>query len=175
MSTVKKNNVALIGFMGAGKTVAAKRLGEILARPVVSTDKLIEERAGSTISHIFERFGENYFRKIERDIVTEVAKQHNVIIDCGGGVAIDPHNLTQLKKHSVLIYLSTSAKVIYERIKEHTHRPLLQGKDPQKTIKELLAARLPYSEKCDYTIDTDGKKNEQVCDEILKLFNKQGG
>ena len=166
-----KNNLALIGFMGSGKTVAAKRLGELLERPVISTDQLVEERAGSKISYIFERFGENYFRKIERDIITEVAKQNHVIIDCGGGVVIDPHNLTQLKKKSVVIYLSASAEVIYERVKQYTHRPLLQNKDPQKTIKELLTTRLPYYQKADYTIETDGKTNEQVCDEILESVN----
>ena len=166
-----KNNLALIGFMGSGKTVAAKRLGELLERPVISTDQLVEERAGSKISYIFERFGENYFRKIERDIITEVAKQNHVIIDCGGGVAIDPHNLTQLKKKSVLIYLAASPQVIYDRVKNDTHRPLLQSPDPKLKIKELLKARELSYKKCDYTIDTDGKTNEQVCDEILKLIS----
>jgi len=173
MSLTHKNNLALIGFMGSGKTVAAERLGELLQRPVVSTDKLIEERAGSKIADIFERFGESYFRKIERDIVTEVAKHHGVIIDCGGGAVVDPHNLNQLKKKSLLIYLSASPKVIYERVKDDTHRPLLKGEDPQKTIKELLALRQPFYKKADYTIDTDGKTNEQVCDEILKLLHNQ--
>ncbi len=157
--------------MGSGKSVAATLLVELLNREKVSTDQMIEAKAGAKISKIFESFGESYFRKVERDIVSEVAKCQNVIIDCGGGVVLDKANVANLKKSGILIYLSASAKVIFERVKNTSRRPLLQVDDPLKRIKALLKEREKYYAQADYTIDTDGKSNEQVCDEILKLIS----
>ena len=117
-------NIVLIGFMGSGKSMTAKKLAEILKRKIISTDKMIEEREGRTISKIFEESGESYFRKIEKDVIAEVSAQTGVILDCGGGGVLDPGNMANLRRNGILIYLSASPDSIYENIKNKTRSNL---------------------------------------------------
>ncbi len=165
-------NIVLIGFMGVGKSLAAKHLSEKLQRPVICTDDLIVAKEGKSIAKIFQDNGEAYFRKVEADIVASIADKQNVIVDCGGGVALNPENLELLKKTGIVFYLSASPEEIYKNVKDQTNRPLLNTPDPKNKIKELLQARRPFYEKADHVIDADGKTGEQLCVDILTLFKK---
>ena len=165
---MKKTNIALIGFMGAGKTGVAKLLGKRLKRDVISTDGMIEKIEGQTISDIFKTKGEAYFRALEKKVVKEISSKTGVIIDCGGGVVLDRENVVNLKAQGQLFYLFTSPQVIYQRVKHQTHRPLLQREDPLATIKELIEMRQPLYEQADVIINTDGHKLEDTCEEVLK-------
>ncbi len=165
-------NIVLIGFMGVGKSLAAKHLAEKLQRPVISTDELVVLKEKKSIAKIFQDHGESYFRKIESGIVAAIADKENVIIDCGGGVALNSHNLELLKKNGIVFYLSASPEEIYKNVKDQTNRPLLNTPDPKNKIKELLEQRRPFYEKADYVIDADGKTGEQLCVDILMLFKK---
>jgi len=113
---MKRMNISIIGFMGAGKSLISKLLAKILNKKRVSLDDLIEEKEGRKITEIFKNSGEAYFRKIESQIIDEVIKEDNLVIDCGGGAVINPKNIEALKKDGVLIYLSASPEVIYDRI-----------------------------------------------------------
>ncbi len=164
-------NIVLIGFMGAGKTVAARVLARRLKAKAVSTDELIEKKEGRPIPEIFAKSGEPYFRGLEKDIIREVSRKKNLIIDCGGGVFVDPENAALLKKHGIVIYLSATPEVLHERTAGRKHRPLLNVDDPMARIKELLAQREPSYKQAHYTLDTSHKKNSQVCDEIIALLD----
>jgi len=163
-------NIVLIGFMGAGKSVAAQELKKRLNRKVVSTDAAIEAQEGRPITDIFRDSGEEYFRRLERDCVVKLSEQSNLIMDCGGGIFLDPQNILQLKKSGIVFYLSASPETIEARTKGTKHRPLLNTADSKSVIVELLAKRKPYYEQADYVIDTDHKTNEQVCDEIEDII-----
>ncbi len=165
-------NIVLIGFMGVGKSLAAKHLAAKLKWPVVSTDEMIVAKEGKSIAKIFQDSGESYFRQVEAHIVKAIADKDNVIIDCGGGVALNPQNLELLKKNGIVFYLSACPEEIYKNVKDQTNRPLLNTPDPKNKIKELLQARRPFYEKADYVIDADGKTGEQLCVDILTLFKK---
>ena len=93
-----------------------------------------------------------------------------MIIDCGGGVVLDPENITNLKKNGTLIYLSASAESIWQRVKGRKHRPLLNVEDPQAKIKELLESRKSFYEQADHVVDTNNKTINAVCDEIGRLL-----
>ncbi len=162
-----RKNIVLVGFMGAGKTGVSIYLAKVLKRPRVSTDELIEKKEKRSIARIFQDSGEDYFRRREKEIVRELAAQANLIIDCGGGVVLQPGNLDQLKKNGILIYLSASPEMIYQRVKNHTHRPLLNVADPQSKIKEMLQSRKFFYEQAEYTIDTNSKSVEQTAEEVL--------
>ena len=166
-------NIVLIGFMGVGKSLAAKHLSAKLSRPIVSTDELIVAQEGKSIAKIFQDHGELYFRQVEAKIVEAIADKDNLIVDCGGGIALNPHNLELLKKNGIVFYLSASAEEIYKNVKDQKHRPLLNNTpDPKNKINELLNKRRPFYEKADHIIDADGKTGEQLCVDILTLFNK---
>ena len=172
MKLDQNKNIALIGFMGAGKSVAAKRLSGLLKKELISTDQYIEKKEGRPIAQIFAEEGEARFRAMERAAVKEIGQKRNIIIDCGGGIVLNPDNIRDLKKNSIIIYLSASPEMVLKRIKDHKHRPLINVPDPLGKIKELLAQRLPLYEQADLTIDTDNKTNAAVCDEILDLLKK---
>lgn len=165
-------NIALVGFMASGKSTISKYLAQKLQLRVVSIDVMIVEKEGRLITDIFKDSGEPYFRAVETQVVAQAVKLENVIIDCGGGVVLAEENIVNLKSNSILIYLSTSPEVIYERAKKETHRPLLNVEDPLGKIKELLTARLPFYQKADFTVTTDDKTIDQISEEIVAIIKK---
>ncbi len=166
-------NIVLIGFMGSGKSVVAKRLAAQLKRKVLSTDGLIIKREGKSIAKIFRDSGEDDFRRCEREVIADIAQKENVIIDCGGGAVLDKENLTKLKEKGILFYLDATPEVIYQRIKKQRHRPLLNCPNPMDRIEELLTARRPFYEKADHVINTDGKSAQQACKEIVAIVTEK--
>ncbi len=164
-------NIVLIGFMGSGKSKTAECLSKALNREVLSTDELIEKKEGKTIAEIFEQAGEDYFRGLERMVVKEVSGREGVIIDCGGGVIVNPDNLAHLKEKGILIYLAASARCIYGNIKEGKQRPLMNVDDPQAVIEQLLEERREFYEKADITVDSDFRPIDQIANDILKVLN----
>jgi shikimate kinase len=161
-------NIVLIGFMGSGKSMIARELGRRLQREVVATDRLVEAKAGKTIGETFESKGEAHFRKLESGIIKEAALRRGVIIDCGGGVVCVKENLKFLKASGIVFYLKASPEVLYERIKDEKHRPLLNTPDPLGRIKELLNQRLPLYNQADHIIDANDASIEGPVVEILK-------
>jgi len=155
--------------MGTGKTKAAGRIAEKLGMKYVSTDSLIEEKEGVSISDIFDRKGEAYFRRLEKEAVKEVSGSENTVIDAGGGAVIDPENVKNLKKKGVIVCLWADAEVIFERTKKFTHRPLLRVKDPLAKIRDLLSKRKPFYERADHHVNTRGMSIEQVAAEIEEI------
>jgi shikimate kinase len=162
-------NIVLVGFMGSGKSLTSNKLAKALKRDVISTDKLIEKQEGRSITDIFRDSGEAYFRKVEKEIVKEVSAQKGIIIDCGGGVVLDPENMAQLKKNGLVIYLSAPPERIFTNIKNQKHRPLLNVEDPQMKIAELLSMRKSYYEKADVVINAD-KSIDEIAQDILKVI-----
>ena len=161
-------NIVLIGFMGSGKSMIARKLAQDLMVELISTDDLIESREKMTIHEIFKNKGESYFRKLEEELVKEVSLRRGVIIDCGGGVVLGKENLKKLKSNGIVFYLEASPEIIYERIKHEKHRPLLKTPDPLGCIKELYNQRLPLYNQADFIIDANDASIEVPVVEILK-------
>ncbi|MCX6767336.1 MAG: shikimate kinase [Candidatus Micrarchaeota archaeon] len=162
-------NVSLMGFMGTGKTAAGKALAKKLGMRYVDTDEIIEKNAGMKISDIFSNFGEPYFRDLEAKAVKAVSEKDKQVISCGGGAVLREENMKNLKRSGPVVCLTASPEAIFNRIKNEAHRPLLQVPDPEKRIKELLAARVQFYAKAGYTIDTTKLTVAQVVDEITAL------
>lgn len=161
--------------MGTGKTVVARVLSEKLGMKYVSTDGLIEEKEKTSISDIFSKKGEDYFRKAEKDVIKDVSLMENVVVDAGGGVVIDPENVEHLKKKGIIVCLWASPEVILERTKKYTHRPLLNVDGPLKKIRELLTSRKSFYERADYHIHTSEMTLEEVMNEIISLPTGRAG
>jgi len=161
--------------MGAGKSLISKRLAKLTKKKVVSTDQLIEEREGKKIPEIFQDSGEAYFRKVEKGIIAMVAKQNELIIDCGGGVVLDPENLAHLKARGIVFYLSATPEEIYRRVKNEDHRPLLRTERPQERIEELLAKRKSFYEQADHMVETNQRPPDDICQEILDIMQGSQG
>lgn len=166
-----KRNIVLIGFMGSGKSTLARILKDLLKWPCVSTDEHIEQKEGRKINQIFKESGEDHFRSLEHKAVEEISGRDGIIVDCGGGVVLNPQNVKLLKKTGTLVYLSCDPKVIYERILMQPKRPLLDVADPLAEIKKLLAARTPLYEQADITLDTSDGDMPRVASELMVKLN----
>jgi shikimate kinase len=161
-------NIAIIGLMGSGKSTIGALLAKKIRLNFVDIDEEIEKRTNTTISEIFKKKGEPFFRKLETTTIEEFATKSNQIISTGGGAVQNEQNLKILQQNSTLIYLKTSLNVIFERIKNETQRPLLQNSDPLGTLQELLEKRQKNYEKADIIVDTDNKTTDEIVNEIIK-------
>jgi shikimate kinase len=119
------HNLALIGFMGTGKSSVGRTVADLLHFEFLDTDQTIEERSGRTIAQIFADHGEPAFRDLEHRLVLELAGRQKTVIATGGGLPVNPANLESLKTHALVVCLWASPARIYERVREHSHRPLL--------------------------------------------------
>lgn len=164
-----KGNIALIGFMGAGKTVVGKALAEKLHLKFFELDTIIERKAGKPIPEIFREDGETAFRNLETEAVKDISKQENAAIACGGGVVLNKINIKRLRQNAVIIYLEAIPEIIMKRLMNSGDgRPLLDSADRETRIKELLAQRKPlYEQAADITITID-KYDMNIADLIIK-------
>jgi len=110
-----RTSVALIGFMGTGKTVVGKLLAEKLGKKFIELDGIIEKKAGKSIPEIFRKDGEIGFRELEIEATREVADKKNTVIACGGGIVLNKINIDRLRKECVIVCLTASPQVIIER------------------------------------------------------------
>lgn len=163
-----KTSIALIGFMGTGKTAVGKALAEKLGKEFFELDLIIEKKARKTIPAIFKENGEISFREFEIEVVKEVSQQRNAVIACGGGVILNKINIDRLRKEAVIVYLTASPRVILRRISRDTdERPLLAVANPALTIKDLLRFRRPFYERAtDVTVNTSRLDIDSVVRQI---------
>ena len=110
-----KSNIALIGFMGAGKTAVGRTLAEKLGKRFVELDSLIEQKAGKSVAEIFQQDGEISFRELEIEVTKEVSRERNLVIACGGGIVLNKINIDRLREESIIVYLVASPEVILRR------------------------------------------------------------
>ena len=169
-----KDNVILTGFMGTGKTSLGKLLATKLGRPFVDIDKKIEDEAKLSIPKIFEQFGEEHFRELEKSAVKELSERRGLVIATGGGTIKDEENLRLLKNSGVLICLTTEPEEIFNRTARRGERPVLDGGGEERleTIKKLLAERKKFYDRADYQIDTTEWSPIQIIDDICKYVHR---
>ena len=167
-----KSNLVLTGFMGTGKTSLGKLLAEKLGRGFVDIDQKIEQDSGMTIPQIFEKYGEKYFRELEKNAVKEVAARKNLVIATGGGTVKDEENIRLLKDSGVMVCLTTEPEEIFRRTERRGERPVLDASDEDRlnTIKKLLAERQKFYAQADYTVDTTDWSPLQIMNDICKHF-----
>jgi len=163
---VNNMNIILVGFMGTGKTVIGKKLASKRGMKYVSMDEEIEKKEKRSISEIFSKDGEPYFRKVEKEVAKELSNQDNLVIDAGGGVVLDEENISNLKASGRMVCLNASPDVIFKRTEKYKHRPLLNVSDPRKKIEELLEHRARHYKNADIQIDTSHNNIDKVVREI---------
>jgi len=164
-------NLALIGFMGSGKSTVGQAVAAQLHFEYVDSDRLIETAAGMTIQEVFTRFGESAFRDLEKRVVADLARRRDTVIATGGGLGANPEHLASLKTHALVVCLWASAEVVWERVHHHTHRPLLQVPDPLGRIRELLAQREPVYRQADVLINTGLRQFREVVQQVVIHFH----
>lgn len=165
-------NVVLIGFMGAGKTTISEYLSTMFAMDVVEMDQVIAEREGMSIPDIFATYGEEYFRNRETELLKEMQLRKRAVISCGGGAALREENVIEMKKNGRVVLLTANPETIYERVKDSTDRPVLNGNNNVEFITDLMEKRREkYEKAADIVIYTDHKTVLQICEELIAKLN----
>ncbi len=155
--------IILIGYMGAGKTTVGKLLSKELDIPFYDLDWYIESRRRKTVPQIFAEVGEEGFRKIEYNMLHEVAEFEDVVISCGGGTPCFFDNIDYMNQQGQVVYLRCEPEVLQKHLKMgKTERPLLKGKSEEELIsfiKDQLQKREPFYNKAQYTLDVSLMEN----------------
>ena len=169
----KSDIVFIIGFMGAGKSTTAGELGQICGRSVIEMDEAIERRQGMSISDIFERFGEKYFRDLETEFIESLANSGGCIVSCGGGAVLRARNIILMKSMGKIVLLTASPETVYKRLLcEAETRPLLSGRFSPEEIRHMQDVRRKYYEEAqDFTVATDERTVEDIAREIQSWVN----
>ncbi|MEM3060684.1 MAG: shikimate kinase [Candidatus Anstonellales archaeon] len=162
-----RRKIALIGFMGSGKSTVGKTLSKRLGFKFTETDVLIEKEVGMSISNIFNTFGEHRFRDMESAALKKALSDDKTVISCGGGIVLRKENVALLKDNCFVIWLYAGQGEILKRTRGNKNRPLLIGKNRKETIKRLLSYRLPlYASACHIAVNTNHKLPYQIAELI---------
>ncbi len=163
-------NLTLTGFMGSGKTTVGRMVSSLLRFEFLDTDHLIERRAGMRIADLFQQQGEAAFRKLEQEVVAELAARQAVVIATGGGVVVNPDNLASLKQHSLVVCLWASPETVWNRVRHSSHRPLLKDPNPLARIRQLLIERRPFYQQADVLVQTELRAWRDVARFVVQEF-----
>jgi len=172
-----KSNIALIGFMGTGKTAVGQILAEKLKLKFIETDTLIKEETGKTIPQIFADVGEEGFRELEIEAAKQAARKKKTVIACGGGLVLNRINIDRLKKNAVIVHLTASPGETLKRVQRQAgERPLLDVENPLEAIRDMIKFRRPFYERAaDIRINTNKMTPEAVAEEIIRKIRENAG
>jgi len=170
MTDRQAQNIALIGFMGVGKTSIGRALARLLNMDFVDADAEIEKISKMPIPRIFEIHGEGHFRCLEYEYYREIQSLRNTVIATGGGAILDERTRAGLRENALIVYLVASPKAALARIGNDNSRPLLQTGNKSKKISALMAERDPlYRQTCHVAIDTDSLDIDTCAKKISQL------
>ena len=162
-------NIALTGFMAVGKTVVGRKLARRLKWDFVDLDRAIELAAAMKVKEIFKQKGEGFFRRLEKQKLSEVLEREGQIVATGGGAIVDEENLRLVKERSLLICLTATPQTLMRRSGSGRGRPLLQGEEDRKSkIEALLKQREKFYAQAHLVIDTGDLSIDGVVDKILE-------
>lgn len=168
-------NIALIGFMGTGKSTVGQLAASVLSFRFVDTDEMIERMAGKRISDIFAAEGEARFREYEREVVAKLREMTHTVISTGGGLVTNPANLASLKEHALVVCLWCTAETILKRVGHQTHRPLLRVENPLEKIRAMLEERAPAYRQADVLLSSEFRKPKEVALHAVHEFRSVSG
>lgn len=163
-----KENLILVGMMGAGKTTVGRLLARRLKRPFHDSDEEIERRCGVKIPVIFEVEGEAGFRQRESQAIAELCALPRIVLATGGGAVLSLENRRCLAANGTVVYLHARPAHLWQRVRHDRNRPLLATPDPEKKLEELYAQRDPlYREIADVVMDTGRQSVQTLARELL--------
>jgi shikimate kinase len=168
-------SIALIGLMGAGKTVVGRRLAQRLELPFTDVDDEIELAAGKTISELFTEHGETYFRRGERRVIARLLESGPQVLATGGGAYMNAETRANIAQRGVSVWLKADLPVLLHRVRRRDHRPLLASGDPEATMRALMEQRYPVYAEADITVESRDVPHEIIVNEVTEALWKKLG
>jgi shikimate kinase len=168
---LESRSIVLVGMMGSGKSSIGKRLAQRLSLPFVDADSEIETAAAMTIPEIFATRGEAEFRAGEKRVIERILANGPQVVATGGGAFMNAETRERVARHGVSIWLKADPDVLMRRVRKRANRPLLQTADPDRTLRELLAAREPTYALADLTIISREEPHEIAVEAIMAALD----
>ena len=172
LKKILERPVVLVGMMGSGKSHLGYELAKTLDMDFYDSDSLIEEKAGCTITEIFEQFGEQKFREFEHKTILELLGNGPCVVATGGGAVMNADTLSAIKEKSFSVWLNTHPDEILKRLEGDTTRPLLKNDDPAQVLNDLLKKRTPLYEQADIIINIGHKNVQETVAELIKALSE---
>ena len=173
MQNLDKKIITIMGMPGIGKTTIGKKLASKLNIYFIDLDKEIEDDQNHSISKIFEEKGEEYFRKIESQKLQYLLKLDDpCVLSLGGGTPIYQNNLDFIKENSMSIFLQADIDTILSRVKNRSHRPLLNNPNKRQILQEMLQNRQKFYQKADIIVNSNDLNSDQAVGYIVTKLNE---
>ncbi len=172
MRPMRRGNIVLVGFMGAGKTVCGRLLARRLGRCFVETDDLIVAREGRSIPEIFARDGEARFRALEAEALELLRLKSGEVIATGGGFPCAEGRMEALRELGTVVWLRGDLRELEARARRAGDRPMLAGRSPAE-VEALYRRREPYYAGADLVVDTTGLGVDEVVARLLAALRER--
>jgi XRE family transcriptional regulator, aerobic/anaerobic benzoate catabolism transcriptional regulator len=165
--------IALVGLRGAGKTTLGEKVATRLKKKFVELDQLIERSAGLTLQNIFEVHGEEYYRRLEREVLVEfLAARPSAVLAAGGGIVTREDTYGLLRQHCVTFWLKADPEDHWNRVLEQDPRPMANNPNAMDQLQAILRRREPLYAMADHTIDTSSLGISKSVKKIVDLYEK---
>ncbi len=166
-------NLYLVGFMGTGKTTVGRTLARRLGHRFVDSDHEIEKLRGKPVTEIFADEGEAAFRKLEWEFIESGHPAEGCVVACGGGLVTQPGMIELLKTKGVVVCLYATVQTVLQRTSGNKSRPLLNVENPERRVRELLAAREPFYRRAGTLVLTDNRGHHEIVERLLRIYHRQ--
>jgi shikimate kinase len=167
-----RNNIFLVGMMGAGKTTLGKALAHRAGLEFVDTDRILVERTGVPVATIFEIEGEAGFRKRESAVLAELAQRDGCVVATGGGIVLAEDNRRVMRESGTVVYLRARIENLWERTRHDATRPLLATDHPRETLETLLSEREPlYRDAAHIVVDTGSQSSSTLVNRVMTALS----
>lgn len=168
--------VALLGLRGAGKTTIGKQLARRMRTKFVELDREIEKAADMSLAELFSLYGEERYRRLERETLARVlAANEPMVLATGGGIVAAPDTYALLRKHSTTVWLRASPEDHWNRVvRQGDRRPMKDHPQAMADLRTLLAAREPLYSGADYTVETSGRPVKAIVEDVAGATRRSG-
>jgi shikimate kinase len=171
-ASIRERSIVLVGLMGSGKSTVGRRLAQRLGMRFADADDEIERAADTSISDIFERFGEAHFRDGERRVIARLLAGKPMVLATGGGAFINDETRALILRDSLCIWLDADIATLVERVGRRSHRPLLKNRDPGEVLRDLAAVRNPIYAEAHLRISSASTPHDHTVRAILEALSK---
>lgn len=166
-----RTTVVLVGMMGSGKTAIGRAMALKLDVPFVDSDAEIEAAAKATISEIFARSGEPFFRNREAEVIERLLQSTPCVLSTGGGAFLEERNRAAIFKYGVAVWLDADLDLLWERVRHKDTRPLLRTNDPRKTLRKIFKDRAPIYQLADLRVEAKPEYSiDYMTDEVMRML-----
>jgi shikimate kinase len=173
-----KRTIVFIGLMGAGKTAIGRKVAGVLGLDFIDSDHEIETVSRMSIPELFESYGEEEFRSLERRVIARLLKEGPRVLSTGGGAYMSGRTRKSIARRGISVWLKADFDVLMERVRRRQNRPLLKAEDPEAVMRDLIARRYPVYAEADITIQSRDVPKEQIAaetiDGLAKLLKRRG-